>query len=94
MEWNEEENDALWQKWLEDEAKDTHADYGGELREEHESKAFKADPSLSVTEAAAYEQGAEAMRAACWEAVQRVCEEQGLAPFAERFKTAIEGAAS
>jgi len=41
----------------------------------------------------AYEKGAEAMRAACWEAVHRVSETLGLGPTErEMFKRAIEGA--
>lgn len=40
----------------------------------------------------AREEAAEAMRAACLKAVRVTCEEQGLLPFYERFKSAIEGA--
>jgi len=61
-------------------------------------KAMKDVEGARLTEAAdtaltkGYDDGTEAMRAACWEAIQRVCEEQGLTPFLPRFKVAIEGA--
>lgn len=51
-------------------------------------------PELSATEAACYEQGAEAMRAACWEAVQReimVYGFNGSHPAYKSIKAAIEG---
>jgi hypothetical protein len=54
-----------------------------------------ADPSFSATEASAYEQGAEAMRAACWEAVQACLAEEGFTDggyLRERLKAKIEGA--
>jgi len=55
-----------------------------------EQKQPKDEPTPA--ENAAFDAGAEAMRAACWESIQRVCEEQGLTPFLQRFKDAIEGA--
>lgn len=59
------------------------------------SVAIEADPSLSVTEAACYEQGAEAMRAACREAVHEVLRKSGIHRtdmLWDSLTTAVEGA--
>lgn len=58
------------------------------------SEAFKADPSLSVTEAATYEQGAEAMRAQIRADVAAECDRHGLAwtPAFKAIIAAIMGA--
>jgi len=61
----------------------------------HRAEAYEAAlPEMERTEA--YDSGAEAMRAACWEEAQKAMEEMGVncdAPFWNRMKTAIEGAA-
>lgn len=58
------------------------------------SEVLRADPSLSVTEAACYEQGAEAMRAACLSAAMRWAEsERGLSVSqVEQLRATIESA--
>jgi hypothetical protein len=53
----------------------------------------RADDDNTAAESDAYDRGAEAMRAACWEAVHRVCDLEGLGEhMTEHFKSVIVGA--
>lgn len=54
--------------------------------------AARADDDNSAAESDSYDRGAEAMRAACWEAVQRKIWQHGLHNLEADFKAAIEGA--
>lgn len=63
-------------------------------RVKEESEAFKSELELEDDHPEAFAAGAEAMRAACLEAVMQVVDAEGAGSLADRLKTAIEGATS